>query len=214
MEKMEPAFRLGMSAPEVLIELVRINSDIEATFFKTYIPTKNLMEEPFAATPLLFSVERLQRHNPTHEDIFWLKREAINLQALEAIIESFSEEERVLAVTSKVKTFSLKELLHIPMMDFSCEISAANLERIQAFLKGIGQAGLILETGRSYHFYGTGLLTKDEHSLFIGKCLLFTGYTDSRYIGHQLIDGLTALRISAGKTRSSLMPTVVGIITI
>ena len=208
MEKMKPGFRLGMMASDVLIEILRINPFVTAVLFKTYIPTRNLQEESVILS--LVSVERLQRHSPTREGIFWLKREEITVGRLDAIAKSLVGE-RVLAVASKAKVSNFRKTFHIPMMDFNCEASPENLDKIQEFLEGISQEGVVLASGRSYHFYGIKLMTKDESSVFFGKCLLLSGYIDHRYIGHRLIDGFANLRISA-EIRRPLIPKVVAIL--
>lgn len=82
------------------------------------------------------------------------------------------------------------------MMDFNCKISSDNLKKIKKFLKRIGQKGIVLISGKSYHYYGIKLLSEKDYFIFLGKCLLFSGYADSRFIGHRLIDSYTSLRIS------------------
>jgi len=47
-------------------------------------------------------------------------------------------------------------------------------------------------------YYGFQLLPESEWPIFLGKCLLMSGYADDRYIGHQLVDGYCVLRLSSG----------------
>ena len=94
---------------------------------------------------------------------------------------------------------------HIPMMDFLCAASTRNLDVLTRLLREIGQArGFLLESGRSYHYYGVEILTEEAWQRFLGKCLLMFGYVDDRYVGHQLVDGHCVLRLSAGRLKASL----------
>jgi len=96
---------------------------------------------------------------------------------------------------------------YIPLMDFRIPPSAENLLKIEVLVKAIGIPGAILRSGKSYHFFGFELLTKDQNLAFLGKCILAAPITDARYIGHRLIDGASDLRITASETKS-LLPIV------
>lgn len=96
---------------------------------------------------------------------------------------------------------------HIPMMDFSCIPTAHNLEMVNSCIKAIGLRGAILESGRSYHFYGFDLLNHNEWIKFMAKSLLLAPNTDSRYIAHRLLGGACVLRISASE-RKPVIPFV------
>lgn len=186
-----------MSAPEVVIEIVRQNVDIKEVLFKTYTPTKNLEEDREGQT---ISINQMLRHCPTPESDFYLKREEITLDNINKIIGALNKE-TVLGIASKVKLNSQESIVHIPLMDFKCEISSQNLDKIKEFLRKVDQEGVILETKRSYHFYGFKLITTEEWYRFLGRCLLFSDFTDSRYVGHRLIAGFSVLRISENITR-------------
>jgi hypothetical protein len=90
-------------------------------------------------------------------------------------------------------------LAHIPMMDFRCHILGENLERIQWVVSSIaGAPGVLLESGRSYHWYGYELLSPEDWVAFMGTCLLYSPLVDTRYIAHRLKERNGVLRISAG----------------
>jgi hypothetical protein len=96
-------------------------------------------------------------------------------------------------------------LRHIPMMDFRCAPGPLNLERTKVALKELGQSrGAILESGRSYHFYGFDLQTRDEWIEFAARCLLLAPFTDARYIAHRIIEGMFVLRISSSERKPSV----------
>jgi len=115
---------------------------------------------------------------------------------------------RVLGIISRVGLPHGRSA-HIPMMDFICTVSAANQDVLIHLLKEFRrERGWLLESGRSYHYYGSTLLSEAEWPVFLGKCLLMSGQSDDRYIGHQLVDGHCVLRLSAGKLKVQI-PTVV-----
>ena len=218
MKNIKRIFCLGMSAPEVVCEIVKANPEIKALLFKKYIPIENLEEESVIRIQnqeeevirIQASLKRMILHNPPEsEEEIWLSRKDITPEHLNQISEPWNQQ-FALAVISKIGPSGSREVRHIPMMDFSCEASSENLEKIQGFLKRIGQKGVVLFSGRSYHFYGINLFSNKNWSNFLGQCLLFTGYTDSRHIGHRLIDGYGSLRISK-EVRRPTLPTVVAI---
>lgn len=85
---------------------------------------------------------------------------------------------------------------HIPMMDFSIAPSESSQELVLSALREVGQErGILVNSGNSYHFYGCALITEDEWRTFLGRSLLLSPITDSRYIAHRLIDGYCNLRI-------------------
>jgi hypothetical protein len=91
---------------------------------------------------------------------------------------------------------------HIPMMDFRLVPGAGSVEVIRGMLDAIGQSsGVILGSGRSYHFYGLELLEQDDWLRFLGRSLLLSPLTDTRYIAHRILAGEGALRITANETK-------------
>jgi len=114
----------------------------------------------------------------------------------------------VLAISSKVQ-LNDGGIAHIPMMDFRCAPSHMNKEVVKKALSSMGEnAGLLIDSGRSYHFYGVHLLTPDAWVKFLAMGILFTPIVDARYIAHRLADGACRLRIGAGPDKP-FVPTVV-----
>jgi hypothetical protein len=94
------------------------------------------------------------------------------------------------------------ETAHIPMVDFRCERSPENLSKLKLFLAAhlaLPEGGYIVESERSYHFYGLTLLRGSSWIEFLAKCLLFAPLTDTRYIAHCLLHGRANLRITASE---------------
>lgn len=101
-----------------------------------------------------------------------------------------------LAACSRVSLRS-KQDAHIPMLDFRCPCSDENAQAIKRMLAFAGcHDGILVESGRSYHFYGTTLLSEAGWIEFMGRALLFAPIVDSRFIGHRLVDGRCRLKVT------------------
>lgn len=101
---------------------------------------------------------------------------------------------------------------HIPMLDFRCAPSPMNLERTRVALKQLGQTrGVILESGRSYHFYGFEVQDDSQWTQFMARSLLLAPFVDTRFVAHRLIEGTSVLRISSSE-RKPRVPFVVEIL--
>ncbi len=113
--------------------------------------------------------------------------------------------DHILAICSRVSATSGEEL-HIPMLDFLCPCSESNRFSILRMLREIGEcSGAIVESGRSYHYYGFRLLTHGDWVRFLARALMFAPFSDPRYIAHRLLDGQCRLRVYS---RSRPMPKV------
>ncbi len=130
----------------------------------------------------------------------------VTVERMDSLVKELKEG-FVLAISSKV---NLKDgsIAHIPMMDFRCAPSQMNKAVVKKALSAMGEnAGLIVNSGRSYHFYGVHLLTSDAWVKFLAMGILFTPIVDARYIAHRLADGACRLRIGAGPDKP-FIPTV------
>jgi hypothetical protein len=119
--------------------------------------------------------------------------------------------ERILDIISKLPagyglaacsraTLTSSRAAHIPMLDFRCPCSEENARAIERMLTLAGcHEGILVESGRSYHFYGTSLLSEAEWVEFMGRALLFAPIVDSRFIGHRLVDGQCRLKVTDPK---------------
>lgn len=101
-----------------------------------------------------------------------------------------------LAISSKVDT--VDGGAHIPMLDFSLRGDEPHsLSTAMRALERLEANGVLLSSGRSFHFYSTNLVDGSKLREFLGKALLLAPITDGRWIAHQLIEGSCALRISS-----------------
>jgi len=101
-----------------------------------------------------------------------------------------------MCVISSVLRLRDGSIRHLSMIDFHIVHSSAVLAIVELICRELGGSGWILDSGRSYHYYGTRILTSDELSRFLGKALLFAPLTDRAWIAHQLIDGACSLRLA------------------
>lgn len=85
---------------------------------------------------------------------------------------------------------------HLEMMDFHVPASRSVQPNVEMICQEFGGPGWLLESGRSYHYYGTKLRHLDGMTKFLGRALLFAPITDRAWIAHQLVDGACCLRIA------------------
>ena len=109
---------------------------------------------------------------------------------------SVPDDGRSWAVSSAVEVESGAEL-HLPMLDFRCSKSGAELQMVIEISKRLlAKPFVILETAHSYHLLGASLLDFEEFAAFFGRASLFGPLVDRAYIAHQLINGSAALRVT------------------
>jgi hypothetical protein len=86
---------------------------------------------------------------------------------------------------------------HLPMLDFRRPSVESAVNLIVAVVSNLDVgAGFVLWSGSSFHFLGARLISTAALQTFLGRALLYAPLVDSRWIGHQLIEGVCSLRIS------------------
>lgn len=88
----------------------------------------------------------------------------------------------------------------IPMMDFKPKPGPANINLIKQCLIKMGQSGVLLESGASYHFYGFTALDQNDWISFLGDSLLAES-SDSRWIGHSILQRYCVLRVTSSELK-------------
>jgi hypothetical protein len=133
---------------------------------------------------------------------FTLERDQITADGIQRIFEHVPEG-RGLLVCSRVP-LDCGEIMQLPMLDFLCACSEENAQAIRRFLAAAGQGeGILVESGNSYHFYGTFLLSVKEWVAFMARSLLFGPVVDVRYVGHRLLDGECRLKVFDSERRGA-----------
>lgn len=117
----------------------------------------------------------------------------------------------VWSMTSVVSCANGKQY-HIPMMNF--HPYRKNLSEIEKSVKIICKEykGVILDSGRYFHYYGNALLTNEEWTKFIADFLMPCILVSPRYIGHRLNDGYCSLRLTTDKKYKTKTPRVVSVL--
>ncbi len=101
---------------------------------------------------------------------------------------------------------------HLPMIDFHAFKSNPNQRIVEAVAERLFPGGaLILDSGESYHGYGTQLLSDIDFRRFLAGALLFSPIVDRAYVAHQFMEGRCALRLTAGGGKARV-PTVVAML--
>jgi hypothetical protein len=144
-----------------------------------------------------------------HARIKQVPRDAVNRERLEVLVEGLSPS-RGLLMSSAVGTAEGRQ--HIPMLDFRAHVGAANLESVTRVVEQLQTGGVILDSGRSYHFYGVRLVDEESWRRMLGQALLLAPLVDERWVAHQLIEGSCALRVSRS-LHTGAFPKVVGYVS-
>jgi hypothetical protein len=141
-------------------------------------------------------------HDPAPDEVtLVVEARQLSEESIQLMVDEL-EEGTALAFSSRVELRDGRTA-HIPLMDFRCPPSASNCKILKRALRAIGQnSGLLAESGRSYHFYGFHLQSRDEWIQFLALSMLFSPIVDVRYVAHRLIDGACRLRISASRNKA------------
>ena len=201
----------GMKATEALEILIQRHPDIVSFFLVRYKDKPRLAERAevgVTENPELYLAQAAV-HNDENDQEEEVPRTKLNqefwLAQFEAVRAPF-----VLAISSRVK---LKDgtIAHIPMMDFKCAPTSENVNVAKEGFKQIDQEhGVLLNSGKSFHYYGDTLMSDGQWRAFLGHSLLLSEFIDDRYIGHALINNECRLRISTTRL-NPFIPTVVDV---
>ncbi|MEW6684482.1 MAG: hypothetical protein AB1451_16425 [Nitrospirota bacterium] len=102
------------------------------------------------------------------------------------------------------------ESRHLMFLDFHCEVSEGNTRIVHQVCQNLMPEGfLVLDSGDSYHASTIKLVTPKERISMLGKALLASPIVDTTYIGHQLQQESSSIRISKGG-KAKRYPVVIG----
>lgn len=135
------------------------------------------------------------RHNPIN-NLHYLSREEIS----SSLNSSY-------ALCSKVKIKNSKEEYHLPLIDFHIPPSRLNQQVVDDVCQNLDVGpGWILNSGESYHFIGSRLMTWGDLYCILSKAIVYNPIVDAIWISHQLRESCCSLRIGEKK---GVVPTVV-----
>lgn len=201
----------GIKATEALEVVIRELPEIASFYIVRYKNKLRLPERTavqLADDPVQF-IAQAAIHNNEADQEEEVPRTELKPELWERLFGEL-QDDFVLAVSSKLK---LKDgrLAHLPLMDFKCAPTSANLVLAKEGFAKIGQTdGVLLNSGNSFHYYGQRLMSEEEWRAFLGHCLLLSDFIDTRYVGHALINNECRLRISTTRL-NPFIPTVVDI---
>jgi hypothetical protein len=91
---------------------------------------------------------------------------------------------------------------HLPMLDLAAPVGDAGRDAVLDALSSLDLRGIVLESGKSFHFISDRVLPEAETWQLLGRAQLLSPIVDARWVAHQLIDGGCALRISTDVERN------------
>ena len=152
-------------------------------------------------------IKAIEQPDPILEKIYerndFLK---LKLERLETL-----PSDEVWSLTSKVLCLD-KIDRHIPMMNYHPEdVSLEDIIKSTKIISG-EREGVILSSGRFFHYYGNFLLDQGEWKKFMIDFLMSTILVSPRYIGHRLIKGYCTLRLTTDKEYKTNIPRVISLI--
>lgn len=100
---------------------------------------------------------------------------------------------RAVGLSSRVKTE--KGVRHIPMIDFD---NVCNGSFTNEALKSLGMKGVVVVSGRSYHFYGFELLGEDELLPYLDRIKEYPA-VDTKWVDLQKEQGFMMLRLTPSR---------------
>ncbi|WP_297480165.1 hypothetical protein [uncultured Photobacterium sp.] len=87
-------------------------------------------------------------------------------------------------------------VMHIPMLDFKIPSNKSNLDIVHNVIEMFNLDGLILNSGKSFHFIGFDLITENDLINLLSKFILLHPISDKAWAAHQIIERSASLRIS------------------
>ncbi len=198
--------RLVSSKDEAVERILEEASNLRTIASKNLFPYwESVLIAALATDKNEMFVREAAKHDPNNEAIerFELSVNDLVDGALQGRIEALSENE-VIALCSTC-TLVDGSTRHIPMMDYRILPDSKSVCVVKEALNAIDRTnGVILKSGRSYHFYGFDLLRQNDWIKFLARSLLLAPLTDSRYIAHRLLEGAGALRITSSKLKPNV----------
>lgn len=95
--------------------------------------------------------------------------------------------------TIKDKNGVSKQLI---LLDFHIPVNLKNQKICKAIIKHLALDGYLLDSGKSFHFFGITPVTRAKLNNVLNKALLYAPIIDRAWITHQLIERSCCLRIS------------------
>lgn len=140
--------------------------------------------------PSLELLKASQFHNPRN-DTFAVKKEDLDMFWRECN----ENKEISYAINSQV-ILPNGGKAHIPLIDFHIPLNRNNEFIVEEVIRILNLGtGYILNSGESYHYIGSQILTWDSLLTLLSKGLLFSPIIDRAWVAHQILERSCSLRI-------------------
>lgn len=221
-----------MNSTDVIRKIVSENPDIKALrffCFSTFTKLQDRLQETDPAKSVL--IAKAQEKKKSDGIRFWnallsifVEQRVFNEALLAEVfyhqpnrdfvyvdmtcLEDFLASRKVTpqAVNSKVLMIDGSSR-HIPLLDFKVPSKQGHDRLVIDCVRVMGLRGYVLDSGRSYHFIGTTLISESELFDCLAKFVLLDPISDKAWAAHQLIERSASLRVSEVEGSA---PTVIG----
>jgi len=205
-----PEFLIGAPAKEVVKEILRVNPNIDQFILRLH-PFRGALAMNYPKE------EAIQKVEISRDDILlnsgierWINYLGVineneidwELLGREHNIRDDWPLARYLSVDSRVE---LPELAHIPMLDFDCQTTFRNLQKIISTLYFLGQKGYVLDSSNGFHFWGRNSISEYEWRKFLEKTKE-NPLIDREFIEASLGLGFSCLRITKDVEEGRFVP--------
>jgi len=188
-----PLMQARVKSNADLDKIISSAEELRSTLHLPFWDCVNLscFEQGQNATPL---IKEALFHNDAPADEWLLDVEHLESSKLTELCDSVGSQYLVLSSLLGMKSGEVK---HIPMLDFHCPASDENLEMVVECCRLLhSEGGLVVASGKSYHFYGVSLLSQNDMTQLLAQSLLLAPIVDRAWVSHQLQEGACGLRIS------------------
>ena len=198
-------FKIGQSSLEVAQIIVRNFSKIigiKLISHEVGINWRQLHKDP---RDKIRNVSNALQHPKPIREVELSRKNFLDLKLTD--LEQLPEDQ-VWSLTSKVVCQDGIDK-HIPMMNFHPH--GISLEDIVVAIKVIcnKEKGVILQSGRFFHYYGNSLLSEGDWMKFMLDFLMPCVLVSPRYIGHRLSNKYCTLRLTTDSKYNKVIPRVI-----
>jgi hypothetical protein len=205
---MNSAFKFGQNSLQVAQLIVKRHPEIKEVLLISHTVGVNWRQKYKSHSQRVKNLLRSFKHTKHIEEKI-VSREsflALSLNTLPRL-----KPHQVWSIASKVMCRNNK-IRHIPMMNFHPE--QVSKEAVVKCLRHIckNKSGVLLDSGRFYHYYGSFLIDEEGWLKFMAEFLMPLMIVSPRYIGHCLHFGYCTLRFTSDIKYKTKIPTVIGVL--
>jgi hypothetical protein len=187
---------IGWNAKQLLSALTRLSPSISTIAMTSYVPAPPLAERLSLSSNLPFAPSMFVREALRHRG-YASPIEDCPIELLADRLAASPFDGTVRGLCSRAQLLDGVEA-QLPLLDFQCSVSDENASALVEAVRLMGQTrGALLESGRSYHYYGFDAMTQVEWRRFMAHSVLLAPLIDVRYLAHCMIEDLACLRVDA-----------------